>query len=182
MRKYLTSYEINNLLTYAKKDVLGIRNYCMILMCYIHGFRASELLNIKISDVEVNSRRIYVSRLKNGFSTIHPLQKKEVIAIESWLILRKKWLYKESDYLFISENNCRQLTRQTFYHIVKKISKNAQMALNVHPHMLRHACGYALAENGKDTRLIQDYLGHRNIKHTVLYTASNPERFSSITL
>lgn len=182
MRKYLSPDEINNLLIYAKKDKLGVRNYCMLLMCYIHGFRVSELLNIKISDIEIQSRRIFVSRLKNGFSTIHPLQKKEVSAIESWLTLRKKWLRKETDWLFISENDNQRLTRQSFYHIVKKIGKNAKMIIDVHPHMLRHACGYALAEDGKDTRLIQDYLGHRNIKHTVLYTASNPERFSSITL
>ncbi|MCM4604482.1 tyrosine-type recombinase/integrase, partial [Escherichia coli] len=50
----------------------------------------------------------------------------------------------------------------------------------VHPHMLRHACGFALADNGVDTRLLQDYLGHRNIQHTVRYTASNAARFKGV--
>ncbi|ECZ4168724.1 tyrosine-type recombinase/integrase, partial [Salmonella enterica] len=54
------------------------------------------------------------------------------------------------------------------------------ISVNIHPHMLRHACGYALANQGMDTRLIQDYLGHRNIRHTVLYTASNVERFRKV--
>jgi type 1 fimbriae regulatory protein FimB len=66
--------------------------------------------------------------------------------------------------------------------MMRNYGVQAGIAVPVHPHMLRHACGYALAEEGVDTRLIQDYLGHRNIQHTVLYTASNPARFSSITL
>jgi type 1 fimbriae regulatory protein FimB len=54
------------------------------------------------------------------------------------------------------------------------------MPLLAHPHMLRHACGFALADQGADTRLIQDYLGHRNIQHTVKYTATNPARFEKL--
>jgi len=57
---------------------------------------------------------------------------------------------------------------------------DAGLPLHAHPHMLRHACGYALADQGADTRLIQDYLGHRNIQHTVRYTASNPARFQRL--
>ncbi|MFZ5179114.1 tyrosine-type recombinase/integrase, partial [Enterobacter kobei] len=56
----------------------------------------------------------------------------------------------------------------------------AGLSLCSHPHMLRHACGFALADRGVDTRLIQDYLGHRNIRHTVRYTASNAERFEGV--
>ncbi|ECH5906058.1 tyrosine-type recombinase/integrase, partial [Salmonella enterica] len=59
-------------------------------------------------------------------------------------------------------------------------SQQSGLGLAIHPHMLRHACGYALANQGLDTRLIQDYLGHRNISHTVRYTASNPDRFKKV--
>lgn len=52
--------------------------------------------------------------------------------------------------------------------------REGRLALPAYPHLLRHACGFALADQGADTRLIQDYLGHRNIQHTVIYTATNP--------
>ena len=66
---------------------------------------------------------------------------------------------------------------QVFNYICAEVGKRAGMSLNVHPHMLRHSCGFALANKGRDTRLIQDYLGHRNITHTqILY----PSRFCSI--
>jgi type 1 fimbriae regulatory protein FimB len=60
---------------------------------------------------------------------------------------------------------------------LRNYSKAAALPLLAHPHMLRHACGFALADQGGDTRLIQDYLGRRNIQHTVKYTATNPTRF-----
>jgi type 1 fimbriae regulatory protein FimB len=63
---------------------------------------------------------------------------------------------------------------------LKTHSKAAALPFLAHPHMLRHACGFALADQGADTRLIQDYLGHRNIQHTVKYTASNPARFGKL--
>ena len=56
----------------------------------------------------------------------------------------------------------------------------AGLPVEAHPHMLRHACGFALADQGADTRLIQDYLGHRNFQHTVKYTATNPARFERL--
>ena len=63
--------------------------------------------------------------------------------------------------------------------IVARAGKIAGLPGRVHPHQLRHACGYYLATNGHDTRAIQDYLGHRNIQHTVRYTQLNPSRFES---
>ncbi|EOA7664305.1 TPA: tyrosine-type recombinase/integrase [Escherichia coli] len=72
------------------------------------------------------------------------------------------------------------LSRQQFYHIISTSGGNAGLSLEIHPHMLRHSCGFALANMGIDTRLIQDYLGHRNIRHTVWYTASNAGRFYGI--
>lgn len=71
------------------------------------------------------------------------------------------------------------LSRQQFYHIISTSGGNAGVSLEIHPHMLRHSCGFALANMGIDTRLIGDYLGHRNIRHTVWYTASNAGRFTA---
>ncbi|PLM58024.1 integrase, partial [Klebsiella michiganensis] len=98
-----------------------------------------------------------------------------------WLVKRTSCLNADLPWLFLSRKGT-PLSRQHIHVMMRNYGVQAGIAVPVHPHMLRHACGYALAEEGVDTRLIQDYLGHRNIQHTVLYTASNPARFSSITL
>ncbi|MED6362620.1 tyrosine-type recombinase/integrase, partial [Escherichia coli O157] len=85
----------------------------------------------------------------------------------------------QDDYLFLSSHG-KKISRQWIYKLCARYSQRAGLRIKVHPHMLRHACGYALANQGLDTRLIQDYLGHRNIHHTVLYTASNPSRFNRV--
>ena len=80
---------------------------------------------------------------------------------------------------FISERRS-PLSRQTAWLMIRDYGRLAGLPVEAHPHMLRHACGYALADQGADTRLIQDYLGHRNIQHTVMYTATNPARFERL--
>ena len=70
--------------------------------------------------------------------------------------------------------------RRTVWAAIRRYGEVAGLPLPAHPHMLRHACGFALADQGADTRLIQDYLGHRNIQHTVRYTAANPARFEKL--
>ena len=80
---------------------------------------------------------------------------------------------------FLSERR-QPLNRRTVWALMRFYGKRAKLDVEVHPHMLRHACGFALADQGADTRLIQDYLGHRSIQHTVLYTAANPARFEKL--
>ena len=83
-----------------------------------------------------------------------------------------------SSYLFLSERG--PLTRQAINYITRKIAKIAKLKIAVHPHMLRHSTGYYLANKGCDTRLIQDYLGHKNIAHTVRYTRTAAVRFEGL--
>lgn len=80
---------------------------------------------------------------------------------------------------FFSPGNA-ALSADNIFSIIREAGKRAGLAVKAHPHMLRHACGFALADNGVDTRLLQDYLGHRNIQHTVRYTASNAARFKGV--
>lgn len=188
-RKYLTQPEIEILLRELGKQTHANRNTCMIFMGFIHGFRVSELLNLKLSDVDLEGRSLRVQRLKNGFSTVHPMVQREVQLLRHWLVERQNYLTKkrslslssekEGDWLFLSRNGQR-MSRQQVYKIIRQTSLKAKLSICANPHMLRHACGYALADNGVDTRLIQDYLGHRNIRHTVRYTASNAGRFETI--
>ncbi len=83
------------------------------------------------------------------------------------------------DALFVS-NRRTPINRRTVWVMLRGYGEKAELLVEAHPHMLRHACGYALADRGADTRLIQDYLGHRNIQHTVRYTATNPARFEKL--
>ncbi|HFW4533986.1 TPA: tyrosine-type DNA invertase [Salmonella enterica subsp. enterica serovar Chester] len=178
-RKFLTPHEVSLLLESVPCGPNPERNYCIILMAFIHGLRASEALRLRLSDIDLHGRQIYIARLKNSFSTVHPLIPREIRALRIWLAVRKNMNGSDSDWLFISRTGL-PLSRQQFYYILTAASGKAGLTVCAHPHMLRHACGYALADNGTDTRLIQDYLGHRNIRHTVRYTASNSARFGDI--
>ena len=92
--------------------------------------------------------------------------------------MRKKSI-PQNDYFFLSERRL-PLSRKTAWTAIRSYGQKVGLPLSTHPHMLRHACGFALADQGVDTRLIQDYLGHRNIQHTVRYTAANPARFEKL--
>ena len=85
----------------------------------------------------------------------------------------------DTDAFFVSERRT-PLSRKTAWVMIRDYGEQAELSVDAHPHMLRHACGFALADQGADTRLIQDYLGHRNIQHTVMYTATNPARFERL--
>lgn len=178
-RKHLTPSEVERLLEVALQGNNPERDYCLIRICFTHGCRVSEINSRKISDIDLKENNIYVHRLKNGFSTTQPLLKIEVIALKKWLSVRKGYRNSDSDWLFLSRKG-NPLSRQRIYKLMRQFSELAGLDINAHPHMLRHACGFALADRGVDTRLIQDYLGHRNIQHTVLYTASNPLRFKEV--
>lgn len=182
-RKFLTHHEVSLLLQATLSSRNPERDSCMILLAYIHGLRVSELLSLRLTDLELVSQKLCVRRLKNGFNTVHPLLAEEVEYLRNWLMVRETikspTTEEDGNWLFISRSGC-SLSRQRFYNLLTEIGRKAGLAVPVHPHMLRHGCGYALADNGIDTRLIQDYLGHRNIRHTVIYTASNSARFERV--
>lgn len=131
-----------------------------------------------LSQVDTDSRVLHVSRLKNGLSTTHPLRADELRAIKAWMAQRER-MAPDAHAFFVSERR-QPLNRRTAWAAIRRYGELAGLPLDVYPHMLRHACGYALADQGADTRLIQDYLGHRNIQHTVRYTATNPARFERL--
>ncbi|HDC4393614.1 TPA: tyrosine-type recombinase/integrase [Enterobacter cloacae] len=177
-RLYLSHKEVIKIMDATNNSLHRVRDKCMILMCYIHGLRVSELTGLKISDIDLTTEIIFLRRLKKGLNTIHPMQKVEIELLKEWLSARVEYDKKKSqDWLFLSNSGTR-LTRQSFYKMFRKYSRLAGIPVLANPHMLRHACGFSLADQGMDTRLIQDYLGHRNIRHTVHYTSTNVARFS----
>ena len=177
-RKHLVNGEIDKLLAATKGSRHEARDRCLLLLMFRHGLRVSEACGLTLSQVDLDSRILHVARLKNGLSTTHPLRTDEIRVIKVWLKERGR-LKPETDAFFVSERR-RPLNRKTAWLAIRNYGERAGLPLVAHPHMLRHACGFALADQGADTRLIQDYLGHRNIQHTVRYTAANPARFERL--
>lgn len=174
-RKHLTATEVDKLLA-AATGRNSERNKCLLMLAYRHGLRISEALGLRLDQIDIESSTIHVERLKHGLSTSHPLRPDEIRLIKSWLRVRASYDLENSQIFFLSERGT-QIERSVVNRFLALVSKRAGLPLRAHPHMLRHGCGYALADQGADTRLIQDYLGHKSISHTVRYTAANPERF-----
>jgi integrase len=173
-KDFLSESEMKVLLDSAKKSRYPKRNYLLLLMIYRHGLRVSEAIQLKRADVNIKESRIWVSRLKNGLSVEHPISGDELRAIKRYFASRKDNL----PWLFVNERGL-PLTRQAVNYIVSTAAEKAKLE-NVHPHTLRHSCGFYLANKGYDLRLIQDYLGHRDPKHTAHYTRVMSKRFEKL--
>jgi type 1 fimbriae regulatory protein FimB len=181
-REYLAPDEVQKLLDASRREDLSRnpeRDYCLLLLMFRHGLRVSEACRLKVTDINLKEKFIHIQRLKNGNATTQPMHNGELGTVNTWLKARTK-MQPHSNFLFISERR-QPLSRFTVCALVKKYAEAAGLAeLAVHPHMMRHACGYSLANRGADTRLIQDYLGHKNISHTVRYTKLAPGRFNGL--
>lgn len=171
-REYLTPAEVDKLIKAAKDGRYGHRDATLILMAFRHGLRASEICDLEWSQVEFGrSAALHVRRVKNGKPSVHPLRGDEIRALRE---LRRQ--FPDSGFVFATERNG-PFTPDAVNRLIKRIGERAGFDFSVHVHMLRHACGYALANAGHDTRAIQDWLGHRSIAHTVKYTELAPTRF-----
>jgi len=171
-REYLTEFEVNQLIgAIAKVGRHGHRDATLIMLGYRHGLRVSELVNLRWDQVDLRQGLIHINRLKQGSPSVHPLRGPELRALR-----RLQRDYPLLPYVFISERKS-PLTDDAVRKIISRAGLEAGMPFTVHPHMLRHSCGYKLAQDGQDTRAIQHYLGHKNIQHTVRYTQLSPDRF-----
>jgi type 1 fimbriae regulatory protein FimB len=177
-RSHLTGIEVGKLMAATRGTRNEARDRCLLLLMFRHGLRVSEACRLTLGQVGVQSRVLHIVRLKNGLSTTQPLRGDELKAIGAWLKQRAR-MKPNGKTFFVSEQR-KPLHRSTINLALRKYSETAALPFLAHPYMLCHACGFALADQGADTRLIQDYLGHRNIRHTVRYTASNPARFEKL--
>jgi type 1 fimbriae regulatory protein FimB len=174
-KNFLTESEVALFIDAARRGRHGVRDHLLSLLDYRHAYRVSELIDIRMADLDLNAGRIFVRRKKGSLSTSHPLEGDEVRAIRAWLRERGE---THSPYLFLSERG--PMTRQAVNYLFREIGRRAKLPFDVYPHMLRHSTGYYLANKGYDTRLIQDYLGHRNIRHTQVYTRTAAVRFEGL--
>ena len=124
-----------------------------MLTAYRHGLRVSELVDIRLKDLDLETGRMFVRRLKGSLSTHQPIEGDELRAIKAWLRERANYPNASSNYLFLSERG--PMTRQSINYLVEQNGKRAKLNFKVNQHMLRHSTGYYLANKGCDTRLIQ---------------------------
>jgi integrase len=172
-REHLTEREVEKLIGAAKANRYGQRDATMVLICFRHGLRVSELCGLQWSDVEFESATLHLRRAKGGQTGTHPLLGEELRALRA---LKRD---AKSSFIFVSERGA-PFTVSGFQKMVERAGIEARMPFKVHPHMLRHATGYALANKGTDTRTLQAYLGHRSIQSTVRYTELAPGRFKNL--
>lgn len=171
-REYLTTKEVYQLISAAAsrgrhKD----RDRCLILLMFRHGLRASEAAELKWDAIMLEEAEISISRAKNSNDGTHQLQPDEVEAL-----VKVRELYPKSYFVFANERG-EHITPDGISKIIERAAADAGLRIKAHPHMLRHSCGYYLANQGVPTADIQDWLGHKNIQNTIKYTAQNPKRF-----
>jgi integrase len=173
-REHLTEREVERLIEAAKDNRRGHRDATMLLLAFRHGLRASELIDLRWEQIDLKGGVLHVRRVKQGSPATHPLTGRELRALR-----RLEREASGSPFVFVSERGAPFSTRG-FQAMVERAGKVAGFDMKIHPHMLRHACGYKLANEGVDTRTIQSYLGHKSIQHTVRYTELAPTRFKGL--
>ena len=140
-RRYLTEREVERLIEAAKSNRHGHRDAIMILVAYRHGFRACEVCDLQWHQIELDAGRLHVRRAKKGTPSVHPIRGDEIRA------LRKLRRDNPSEaYVFVSERGG-PISPMGFHHLIARLGKAAKLPFAVHPHMLRHACGFKLAND-----------------------------------
>jgi type 1 fimbriae regulatory protein FimB/type 1 fimbriae regulatory protein FimE len=132
--------EVGRLMDCARKHGrYGHRDATMILVAYRHGLRASEVCDLQWQQIELSEGRLHVHRVKNGTPSVHPIRGDEMRALRK---LRRD--YPKDAYVFVSERGG-PISPIGFHRLVQRVGEAAKMPFPIHPHMLRHACGFKLA-------------------------------------
>lgn len=173
-REHLLPHEVEALIKAAKDTRYPERNSALILIMYRHGLRVGEAIALRWAQFDLGMGLVHINRLKKGVPSTHPISARESRALHTL----KRANHANSPFVFVSERGA-PFSDRGIRKIIFEAGERAKLDFPVHPHMLRHACGYYLALHGHDTRAIQAYLGHRSIEHTVRYTALAPDRFKN---
>ena len=176
-RKYLSPDEARRVIEAAGKvGRQPNRDKLLLTMLFRHGLRLSEAIDLRWSDFDLESkqRTLFVRRLKGGEDSVHTLEPDTVRT------LKRHQEQSDGNYVFRSEQGRTVVPPDCAGHRRSCWHGGWPKRFKVHPHQLRHACGFALAEEGTDTRLIQDYLGHRSIANTVVYTETSARRLAGV--
>jgi site-specific recombinase XerD len=176
-RDYLRPEEANAVIQAA--GTIGrqrLRDQVLLRLIFRHGLRASEAQHVRWTHLDLDAprdRTFHIARIKGSNDSVHTLDRDEVAG------LKKLRDMSDSPFVFVSEQGG-PISPNMIARIVQRAAEAAKIGFHVHPHMLRHSAGYALANQGTDTRLIQDFLGHKNIQNTVRYTQLSAKRLASV--
>lgn len=179
--KALTESEVEALLNAPEiSDPLGHRDRAMLEMLYATGLRVSELINLRQSQVNLNQGVLRV-RGKGDRERLIPLGEEAQRWIREFVggPRAEILLERQSEYLFPTRRGDR-MTRQAFWHIIKRYAKKADIAARLSPHTLRHAFATHLLNNGADLRVVQMLLGHSDLSTTQIYTHVARERMKEL--
>jgi type 1 fimbriae regulatory protein FimB/type 1 fimbriae regulatory protein FimE len=176
-REYLTDEEVSRLLEAARQrgGRYGFRDATMILVTYLHGLRAAEVCALRWDQVHFAQAELHVARRKNGKPSVHTLRGSELRALRRL----KREQTPASAFVFTTERLA-PMSTDGFRKLVSRVGEAAGFPFPAHPHMLRHACGYELQKQNLPTRVIQAWLGHADIRHTVRYTELSSVPFKDV--
>jgi site-specific recombinase XerD len=173
-RRYLRPDEAHRLIEAAgKRGRYPFRDMVLLRLVYRHGLRVSEATNMRWSQVDLDAGVLHVARVQGSKDSTHSLDRDE-------LKDRRKLRQQVTGFYVFETERGGPLSSDALQYIVREAGTLAKLDVEAHPHMLRHAAGYMLANEGTDTRLVQDFLGHRNIRHTAHYTAISPKRLAAV--
>jgi integrase len=161
-REHLTADEVEKLIEAAKANRYGYRDALMVLLAYRHGLRAAEVVDLRWEQVDLKTASLHIRRAKNGTPATHPLSGREMRELR-----RHQRESPASPFVFVSERGA-PLSAPGFSRMIERATLAADLPLKAHAHMLRHACGYKLANDGHDTRAIQA----EHPEHDALYRPS----------
>jgi type 1 fimbriae regulatory protein FimE len=169
-RAYLTEDEVERIIKATSNE----RDRCMILMGYRHGLRVSELIGLQWRQIDLDAGHIRVLREKQGADSVHPISGREV------RLLRKLRRSQPVGARFVfATSHGSPMTRNGFYKLLEKAGRAAGID-EVHPHLLRHGCGFRLVNRGMDTLSLAAYLGHVNVQNTQRYARMSATRFDGL--
>jgi integrase len=174
-RMHLSEAEVTRLkATALRVNQYGHRDALMVSTAYRHGLRVAELVDLTWDQVDFDAGKLHVRRVKNSSPSTHMLQGDELRGLRRL----KREQQPSSPFVFTSERGA-PFTTAGFRKMFARLGVAAGIEFPVNCHALRHGCGFKLANDGVDTRAIQDYLGHKSISNTVRYSRLSPERFKS---
>lgn len=161
------------------QDPCGLRDRAMFELLYASGLRVSELIHLKISDIDLDENMVRVMG-KGSKERIVPFHDEAKLYLKRYLKeVRGLWCKGDHDFFFVNQHG-RQLTSRGVRYILEEREKDSMVLQHLHPHMFRHSFATHLLDNGADLKIVQELLGHSSLSTTQIYTHVTQERINKV--